>query len=122
MNTNNWILTDDDSCQYVKQLSESEFHLIELSLINPKTDEYEVYYDEIDVDDYLDDEREKLISILGGFGYNSIEDVISHYGENANQIMAECIFEHFGSFFGNRVFIGKYDECEKFIKEYLEQN
>ena len=49
---NNWVCVDTDFCQYVKCSFKSEeggkynhYKLIQMDLINPDTQEYEVYFD-----------------------------------------------------------------------------
>ena len=118
MKLNNWILTDDDSQQYVRHEHDFVFSLIEMGLVNPDTGEHEVYTDTIDVDDYLETMREELTNILNSFGYDSIEDVEAKYYDSP-QVMAECIFEYYGSFKADVKFTGTENECTKYIQEYV---
>ena len=125
-NINAWVLTDDDSCQYVKKINEDEFQLIEMSLINPETEEFIVYTDEIDVDAYLEQNRGETEEILNSFGYgenniSSIEEVINKYS-NASQIIAECIFEYYSDFQAYTIFKGREEQCRRFIENYTFTN
>lgn len=134
-NINAWVLTDDNSCQYVKKINEDEFQLIEMSLVNPDTKEYIVYTDEIDVDAYLEQNRGEVGEILYSFGYgwpkegevefdsveDSINEVINKYS-NASQIIAECIFEYYSSFQAHTIFKGSGEQCRRFIENYTFTN
>jgi hypothetical protein len=116
-------LIDDESFQHVKKIKDTEdtrdtFSLMELSLINPETEEYEVYEDTICVDEYLQTKRDELERIVTT-GYKNIDDVINKYGNAAAQVMAELIFEYYGGFHANHIFAGSEDECRDFIKEYI---
>lgn len=117
---NNWSLIDDDSFQYVKYISKNNYSLIEMCFINPDNMTYEVYTDKIDVDDYLEYSRDEVIGILNAFGYEDIDDLIAKM-EDASQIIAECIFEYYGSFEANRIFIGSEGECRSFISKYIKE-
>ena len=115
-----WILTDDSCLQHVRQNGPDEFSLIELKLCLPMILQmYEVYEDTINMQDYFNDMADELLMILGFFGYKSIEEVRNEYGESANQIMAECVFEHYGSFQANRLMAGTREEAEKAIRDFI---
>jgi len=92
-----WILTDDDCKQYVRRISPRTFELIEYAMVNPEVPLYEIYVDTICLDDY---EAFEIDEVLRGFGYTDIGDVQEKYAtrNEANQVIAECIFEHYGSF------------------------
>ena len=98
---NNWVCVDADSFQYVKCSFKSEeggeynhYKLIQMDLINPDTQEYEVFFDELCVDDYLDSMRSELSMILSSYGYGDddkeeyedcseiIERMIKYYGDD----------------------------------------
>lgn len=126
INTNSWSLTDDDSFQHVKKIGEDKFELIEISLVNPETEEYIVYTDEINVDEYLDMSRGELIEILEGYyDAGGEEDVIQFVLNNIDspsQIIAECIFEYYGAFQAYTLFKGSEEKCRKFIEEYIKNH
>lgn len=125
-NTSNWILTDDDSCQYVKCIEKDKFKLIEMSIYNPEAEEYFVYTDEIDVDEYLHANKSELIEILEAY-YEAenekdvIEFVLKHT-ESPFQIIAECIFEYYNTFQSYILAKGSEKECRKFIEEYVKNH
>ena len=138
---NNWVCVDADSCQYVKCSFKSEeggeynhYKLIQMDLINPDTQEYEVYFDVLCVDDYLESMREELSMILSSYGYGDddkeeyedcaeiIERMIKYYGDDTFQIVCECIFEYYGSFQAEVLFTGSEQDCIKFIENYCENN
>lgn len=118
--TRKWILTDDSCLQHVRQNGSTEFSLIELKLLVPMIlQDYEVYEDTINVQDYFDRMMDELLMILSQFGYKSLEEVRAEYGEGANQIIAECIFEHYGSHQANQVMTGKRSEAEEAIRNFI---
>jgi len=80
---------------------------------------YEVYEDTINVQDYFDGMMDELTSILNSFGYESVEAVQAEYGDDANQIIAECIFEHYGSHQANQLMIGTRSEAERAILDFV---
>lgn len=136
-NINEWILTDDASQQYVKEISTEEiphtFKLIEMSLINPDIKHFEVYSDEICIDDYLETMRGELKEIIHSYSYYLDEDELEtndknyytsiwKYEDEAYQVMAECIFEYYGSFQAEQIFIGSETDCIKFIQNYIKNN
>ena len=135
---NNWVCVDADSCQYVKCSFKSEeggeynhYKLIQMDLINPDTKKYEVYFDTLCVDDYLDYMRSELSIILASYGYSDddeedcaeiIERMMEEYGDDVFQVVCECIFEYYGSFQAEVLFTGSEQDCIKFIENYCENN
>jgi hypothetical protein len=114
-----WILTDDGSQQYVWKIGEDKFCLIDTELSSFRSDDdatYDVFTDTVCIQDYPLDE---IKTILRTYSYDGIEDVEAQYGEMANQIIAECIFEHYGTFGIEPLFTGPLDECKKYIEEYV---
>ena len=135
---NNWVCVDADSCQYVKCSFKSEeggeynhYKLIQMDLINPDTKKYEVYFDTLCVDDYLDYMRSELSIILASYGYSDddeedcaeiIERMMEEYGDDVFQVVCECIFEYYGSFQAEVLFTGSEQDCIKFIEKYCKNN
>ena len=134
---NNWVCVDADSCQYVKCSFKSEeegeynhYKLIQMDLINPDTQEYEVYFDTICVEDYLDSMRSELSMVLSSYGYGEdeedcteiVERMMEEYRDDVFQVVRECIFEYYGSFQAEVLFTGSEQDCIKFIENYCENN
>ena len=134
---NNWVCVDADSCQYVKCSFKSEeggeynhYKLIQMDLINPDTQEYEVYFDTFCVEDYLDSMRGELSLILSSYGYGDseedcteiIERMMEEYEDDVFQVVCECIFEWYGSFQAEVLFTGSEQDCIKFIENYCKNN
>ena len=135
---NNWVCVDADSCQYVKCSFKSEeggeynhYKLIQMDLINPDTKKYEVYFDTLCVDDYLDYMRSELSIILASYGYRDddeedcaeiIERMMEEYGDDVFQVVCECIFEYYGSFQAEVLFTGSEQDCIKIIENYCKNN
>lgn len=94
-----WIYTDPDTEQYGRQISERVFEFKELA---NNEDEYDIgEYIEltINLDDYTEEEVENHINTYGytlfepkGHTFTST-NIFEQYAENANWIIAECIFE-----------------------------
>lgn len=81
-----WIRTD--GLQIVRQLDSRVFELAEVQQAEPG--KYVVVKTIIDLDDYLE---EDILDYIQGYGYKSIADMKRQYGEDTNQVIAECIFE-----------------------------
>ena len=125
-NINAWVLTDDDSCQYVKKINEDEFQLIEMSLVNPDTKEYIVYTDKVDVDAYLEQNRGEVREILEGYyeaeGEEDVIQFVLNHIDSPSQIIAECIFEYYNYFQAEVIFKGSEEQCRRFIENYTFTN
>ena len=117
-----WIMTDNDSMQHAKKLSDSKFELVEMGLANPVQKTYQVYTATIDVSKYTGAKLLELLTILGSYSYTSVIDVKERYGEAANQIIAECIFEYYGTSDAEILFEGSEDDCVGFIENFVAQN
>ena len=126
-NTNNWILTDDDSQQHVRPTdNEDIFDCIEM--VGCGFCQYRVYFAVVDVESYLECNRAEIRSVLHFYGYgdndeddSSIEEVAATY-PNASQIIAECLFETCSSLDSEELFTGTDEECENFIKNWIKQH
>jgi hypothetical protein len=86
-----WILTDNDSNQYGRQINESTFEFKE------GDEEYKKQY-EVDLHDY---QINTIENIINAYGYslhpmpsNRLQNVFTTYGNRAAWIIAECIFEN----------------------------
>lgn len=114
----NWVLTDDDSRQHVKRINDWTYSLIEMCLIARNPDQFQVYADTID----LRNSEDIMSAVLDGFGYTGYFDVVSKYNnDDAPQIVAECIFESYGSFRAEVQFVGSEEECIGYIDNYIKQ-
>ena len=113
---NEWILTDDDCCQYVKQLDKTVFKLIEVSVLG-YNDESAVYVETIDIDDFDEDSIQEVIKCY----YENIQEVKKIYGDSANQIIAECLFESDVVWLPHKM-QGTQAECEDFVHQYIKEH
>lgn len=87
---NGWILTDPDCCQYGKKLGDGKWWYIELREVGDfENPFYWVYATQIDLEYYTDDE---IVDYITGY-YDDVMQIREIYGNDANQIIAECIFE-----------------------------
>lgn len=88
---NGWILTDDDSSQYLKPISECRFDCIEMRKM--PCGMYIVVRVVLDLDLVARAELEHIVETY----YESVDEVFGAYGEvSAAQIMVECLFEQLG--------------------------
>jgi len=117
-----WIYTDDDSMQHVRRLEGQCWQLIEMATHDPEEDLFQVYIGDVDVAQYINNEREELSRILETYGYPSVEFVLREFSGNfAYQVIAECIFEHYNTRYARRLFVGGEDECVEYIENYIEE-
>ena len=84
-----WVCTDIDNQQYGRQLSETIFEFKEVNRELDGYDEGEEIQILINLDDYSDEEKEDRVSCY----YDCVEEIKAIYGEDADWIIAECIFE-----------------------------
>jgi hypothetical protein len=83
-----WQQTDADSNQYGRKLKGNRYEFRE-EVMNPIFDNYgEIIQFEVDLNEYLPEEIENHCSAYGG-----VDEINEQYGEQANFIIAECIFE-----------------------------
>lgn len=115
-----WIMTDDSRYQHVRHAKEANkifgpvYELIEFDARSNLSCNYErciVYVRAIFLDDYFEGSKPTidLKFALGVFGHE-LEDVLNEYGDMANQIIAECIFEHEGIDEATIIFGGNKDD------------
>ena len=85
-----WIITDQDCNQQMKQLSENVFIFKEDRIKDPKTKETYVYESEINLSNYT---QEQMFESVSAFGYSFHE--MCHWIDQGEElsIIAECIFE-----------------------------
>ena len=84
-----WICTDPDNEQYGRQISERVFEFREKSRGLDEYEEDEYVEMIIDLDDYSDGQIDNHISAY----YTDLNEIVNVYGDDANWIIAECIFE-----------------------------
>lgn len=88
---NGFKLTDDDSKQYIKKINSDTFKCIELRPVGDyDQDTHCAYFSTIHLEYYTQEEQEYYFE---PYGYKTAQDVIDNYGEDAAQVIAECIFE-----------------------------
>lgn len=105
---------------YVRRTSKFEFDLIEMCLIRHNPDRFEVYSTNIDVAEWFDDDhRTDLENIIGAYSYNSIDEMKKQYGEKYLQVIAECVFEYYGSLMADKLFEGSEEECKEYVKKFV---
>lgn len=125
---NNWTLTDNDCLQYCKKHSDTEFSFIQAVWLDtcgddPKSenakdesDNYAICTGYIDIDLYSTDDIEAAIS---SYDY-TMESVKEIYGEDANQIIAECLFETDCLYDGNSIAgIVSWSDAAQIIYKYI---
>jgi len=91
-----WVLTDDDSCQYVRPRSKWVFELIEFGGCG--INRYAVYSGRVDMTRFLEDKESLAVlnGILESYDYDSLEHFINdQLNEEWIELAAECVFETF---------------------------
>ena len=83
-----WILTDDAEFQHCCEIELFRYRFLAVYEPLLDGDKYLAVGDTIDLIDYVADFK-KYVSAY----YDSLDEVYKTYGESANQIIAECIFE-----------------------------
>ena len=112
---NNWICTDPDCYQYIRN-EKSEYEMIQIIDISPiciknKDNNYIVVNMKINLNDYEKDEIEKYTQ----FYYPETENLPDY-------IIAECILEQKIFCENYQIFSSKYfRECQKFIEEFIKR-
>jgi len=129
-----WILSDDDSYQHVIRVEGMPsgygdvFKLVEvadISSITGRSGSCVVVSGLVCLGDYLEDgfgddeTMNELNSILATYGYCNVDDVKTQYGDQATQIIAECVFETGGLMKNAIIFAGTKAECVGFINKSL---
>lgn len=107
-----WILTDSDTGQHIRPLGGRRFECIDMGMKHNGI----CYVSRriIDLNDYKLDE-DFCHSYLRSYGYDSVEDVRKQYGDAADQIIVECIFETEMWEQDNIVYAGTEDACRAYI-------
>jgi hypothetical protein len=84
-----WTLTDPDNDQYGLELREGVYLFKEKNHFHEINDEGEWIEIQVNLKDYSEEKREEIASMY----YGSLDELKSHYGDNWEWILAECIFE-----------------------------
>ena len=101
-------MTDPDTMQFVKKEKSAVFLLKQFDSLNYNLDDElhllgegaflatywgeDIYWNEDTID--LDSvSKEEKIEAIKSYGYSSMEELIEMYGDDANQIIAEILFE-----------------------------
>lgn len=126
---NGWFCTDNDCMQHCKKINETEFQFIQVVWLDTcdgdtraenakdKDDNYAVCTGYIDLDLYsLEDQA----SHISSYGY-TMESVKETYGDAANQIIAECLFEDTCLYDCNSIAgVVSWDDAEQIIQKYID--
>jgi hypothetical protein len=67
--------------QWVKKITDTRFEV------------YEQYIDQLNDIELLDYSPEEVLSAIRAFGYKDIQRLQEIYGEDSNQVIAECLSE-----------------------------
>ncbi len=125
-----WFCTDPDCMQYCKKISETEYKFIQAVWLDTcgddkraenakdESDNYTVCTGYIDLDLYSEDDKEGSI---WSYGY-TMDYVKETYGNAANQIIAECLFEDECLTDGHSIAgVVSWDDAKKIIEKYMEE-
>lgn len=125
MESNKWILTDDDSYQHVRKVKDCTYELIQIQ--NNFDEEYKVFYGIIDVKFYIEKDKESVAKIISYYygddeNVDSIQDIFDSFEEDrAYQLIAEMLFED-SIFEMSSLFHGEWEECQDFIDKYIKED
>lgn len=126
---NNWFCTDSDCLQYCRKVSDTEFSFIQAVWLDTcgndtraenakdETDNYAVCACCIDLELHPDEEKE---GSLASYGY-TLESVREIYGDCANQIIAECLFED-NYLYDGGAGVFSWNDARKIIQKYIDEN
>lgn len=114
-----WILTDSDTGQHVRPLGNRCFECIDMGVKRSGT--CYVSRRTIDLNDY-DLDEDFFETYLKPYDYDSVQDVQEQYGEGADQIMVECIFETEMWEQDNIVYASTEDACLAYIQAVVSES
>ena len=128
---NDWFCTDPDCLQHCKKESETQFRFIQAVWLdtcdgdtraeNAKddSDNYAVCAGFIDLNMHSIEDME---GSLGSYGY-TLDSAKEIYGEDVNQIIAECLFEDY-CLYDNYSIAGvvSWEDANKTIQNYIDMN
>lgn len=128
---NGWYCTDNDCMQYCRKISETEYEFIQAVWLDTcgddprsenaknESDNYAICTGYIDLDLYSEEDKEGSI---GSYCY-TMDSVKEIYGDAANQIIAECLFEDDCLVDGHSIAgVVSWDDAEKIIQKYIDKN
>ena len=128
---NDWFCTDPDCLQHCKKESETEFKFIQAVWLdtcegdtraeNAKddSDNYAVCAGYIDLYLYT---KEDIECSIASYGY-TLDSVKEIYGDAANQIIAECLFEDDCLYDANSIAgVVSWNDAEKTIQKYIDEH
>lgn len=116
MTENNWILTDVDCMQHIRDTGNGAFECIQIQEIVPE-EEYAVVMDRIELLDYS---VEDILAAIKLYGYDSFDILIRMYGKDTPRVVAECLFESISCFQREKYrAIGPYEYCRFWIHGFL---
>ena len=128
---NGWFCTNPDCLQYCKKENNTEFSFIQAVWLDTygddirdenakdESDNYAICTGCIDLDLYSEDDIECAIS---SYGY-TLTSIKNTYGDDAYQIIAECIFEDY-CLYDNHSIAGviSWDDAKQIIQNYINEN
>lgn len=128
---NEWYCTDNDCMQYCKKVDDYQFKFIQAVWLDTwgddpraenakdECDNYAVCTGYIDINDFYDEELENYVS---NFSY-TLDSIREIYGEDANEVIAECIFEEDCLCDGNSISgVVSWDDAKNIIENYINRN
>lgn len=116
-----WICSDADRCQYVIELENDLFRLMQIQEIGAD-DGDDLFSVVLDTVDLADISPEDLLDCLNMYGYSSESEVKEIYGGMARQVMAECVFETYSCLNSeNWIATGAYDYCRGYIEGVVQR-
>jgi hypothetical protein len=126
---NGWFCTDPDCLQFCKKHSETQFEFVQAVWLdtcdgdtraenaNDESDNYAVCAGFIDFDFY---DEEDIKCSINSYGY-TMHSVREIYGEDANQIIAECLFENHCLYDSSSIAgVVSWEDAKETIQNYID--
>lgn len=128
----NWFCTDNDCMQYCKEINNKEYQFIQAFWVDicgdnkraknakDECDNYVVCAGYIDLDDYS---KEDMDCVANRYGYSGLDGIEEIYGEEANRIIAECLFEDEYLYDSGCISdVISWDDARRVVDNYIEEN
>lgn len=114
-----WILSDPDCCQHIRQLNPEKtlFEVYQIQSMGCE-ERFKVIHAFVDLNDYDIHSIEFYHEYIAPYGYDSLSDVFKIYGDSAEQILAEIIVE-MEALDCPPVHHGTYHQCQSYIEKAI---
>ena len=117
---NGWHCTDHDSAQYLKKVLCGRYKLIEAVQLDEDT--FMIHADVIDVNERIAEDPNEVEEVVRSYEYTSVADMRMRYGDAADALIAECLFET-DAFEADALATAKtFEMAELIVEAYIAKN